>query len=253
MPKLRFHLLGAAFIETKQSNSSCPFTQKIVKLARILKNYGHYVYFYGIEGSEVACDEFIEVSTQKVLKDTYGDYDRTTHFHRYHQNDTAHEHFNKNAIREILKNKQERDILLCPLGTFQKEIAEAVNMLTVEPGIGYSGTFAPNRIFESYAWMHHLYGYEHRENGAWYDAVIPNYYDITEFPFKVEKQNYLLYLGRIVNRKGVSLAAEVAKATGHQLYIVGQGSLDAPEEGLHLSDEKHIVYKPCLLYTSRCV
>jgi glycosyltransferase involved in cell wall biosynthesis len=132
------------------------------------------------------------------------------------------------------------------MGTYQKPIADAVGLLTIEPGIGYTGVFSNYRVFESYAWMHYIYGLLHIENGAWYDAVIPNYFDPADFPFQPKKQDYLLYFGRIINRKGVDVASEVAKATGNQLYIVGQGSLDNPNEGLNLSHEKHIVYKPAV-------
>lgn len=246
MPKLRFHLLGLAHLETHKRNSSCAYTQKIIKLAKMLKDNGHTVYFYGVEGSEVDCDEFIEVSTQEVLKVTYGDYDRSTNFFLQDPNDFAHQTFNKNAISAILENKQERDILLCPMGTYQKPIADAVGLLTIEPGIGYTGVFSNYRVFESYAWMHYIYGLLHIDNGAWYDAVIPNYFDPADFPFQPKKQDYLLYFGRIINRKGVEVASEVAKATGNQLYIVGQGSLDNPNEGLNLSHEKHIIYKPAV-------
>ena len=75
MEKLRFHLLGLAHLETNRKNSSCAYTQKIIKLARMIKAYGHTLYFYGVEGSDVECDEFIQVSTQEVLKQAYGDYD----------------------------------------------------------------------------------------------------------------------------------------------------------------------------------
>ena len=40
--------------------------------------------------------------------------------------------------------------------------------------------------------------------------------------------------------------SEAAKATGNRLYIVGQGSLDNPDEGLRLGNEKHIVYRPAV-------
>lgn len=246
MPKLRFHLLGQAHLETHKRNSSCAFNQKIIKLAKMIKEYGHTIYFYGVEGSEVTCDKFIQVSTQKILKDTYGDYDRSTNFYKQDPNDNAYRHFNVNAISSILENKQDRDILLCPMGLFQKPIADAVDLLTIESGIGYPAVFAPHRIFESYAWMHYIYGKLKIDDGVWYDAVIPNYYDPDDFPFQPNKQDYLLYFGRIVSRKGVKVASDVAKATGHQLYVVGQGSLDNPVEGLNLSSEKHIVYKPAV-------
>lgn len=246
MPKLRFHLLGLAHLETNWKNSACAYTQKIVKLARMLKSYGHTIYFYGVEGSDVICDKFIEVSTQEVLKKTYGEYDRATTFFKHDPNDYAHQYFNQHAIKAILENKQEQDILLCPMGNYQKPIADAVGMLTVEPGIGYSGVFCKNRVFESYAWMHHVYGLLGMDDGAWYDAVIPNYFDVADFPYQEKKQDYLLYFGRIINRKGVQTASDVAKATGNQLYIVGQGSLDNPVEGLALGKESHIIYKPAV-------
>ena len=246
MPKLRVHLLGLAHLETNKQNSSCAYTQKIIKLAKMIKDYGHTIYFYGVEGSDVPCDEFVQVSTQEALKRAYGDYDRSTNFFRHDPKDIAHQLFNHNAINAILENKQEQDILLCPMGNYQKPIADAVDLLTIEPGIGYTGVFSSNRVFESYAWMHYIYGLLNMDDGAWYDAVIPNYFDPADFPFQPKKQDYLLYFGRIIGRKGVGLASDVAKATGNQLYIIGQGSLDNPDEGLSLSGEKHIIYRPAV-------
>ena len=252
MSKLRFHLLGLAYLETHKKNSASAYTQKIIKLAKMIKEYGHTIYFYGVEGSEVECDEFIEVSTQKVLKDTYGDYDRAKDFFKHNPDDLAHQIFNSNAILSILENKQDNDILLCPMGNYQKPIADAVKLITIEPGIGYSGVFTSHRVFESYSWMHYVYGLLNNDNGGWYDAVIPNYFDVNDFTFQPNKQDYLLYFGRIINRKGVALASEVAKSTGHQLYIVGQGSLENPTEHISLSKEKHIVYKPAVGPEERC-
>lgn len=244
--QLRFHLLGLAHLETNKKNSSCAYTQKIVKLAKMLKSFGHIVYFYGVEGSNVECDEFIKVSTQAVLKQAYGDYDRSKEFFKHNPKDIAHITFNKNAINAISERKQPRDILLCTMGNYQKPISDAVKLLTVEPGIGYTGVFSNHRVFESYAWMHYVYGLLGLQDGVWYDAVIPNYFDPDDFPYKSNKQDYLLYFGRIIRRKGVQVASDVAKATGNKLYVVGQGSLDNPNEGLSLSGEKHIYYHPAV-------
>ncbi|MEF9984092.1 MAG: glycosyltransferase [Oscillospiraceae bacterium] len=242
MNKLRFHLLGLAHLETNKTNSACAFTQKIIKLADMIKKYGHFIYFYGVEGSQVNCDEFVQVSTQEILRKAYGDYDRATTVFKQNPDDIAHETFNNNAIKAILERKEKGDILLCPMGVYQKPISDAVELLTIESGIGYEGVFSQYRIFESYAWMHYIYGVLGINDGCWYDAVIPNYFDPDDFPFQSEKQDYLLYLGRIINRKGVQIASDVAKSTGNQLYIVGQGSLDNPKELLNLGGEKHIKY-----------
>jgi glycosyltransferase involved in cell wall biosynthesis len=212
----------------------------------MLKSYGHTIYFYGVEGSEVDCDEFIQVSSQQLLKETYGDYDRKSIFFKHNPYDRAHLTFNENAIREIQKRKEDKDILLCTMGNYQKPIADTVNMLTVEPGIGYTGVFSKYLVFESYAWMHYVYALMNRGDGNWYDAVIPNYFDVNDFTYKDKKEDYLLYIGRIISRKGVQTASDVAKATGHRLLVVGQGNLDDEEEGLFLSGEKHIEYRPAV-------
>jgi len=243
---LRFHLLGLAHLETTKENSSCAYTQKIIKLAKMLKSFGHTVFFYGVEGSNVECDEFVQVSAKSILHETYGDYDKTKIFYKQDPNDIAHSTFNKNAIREISERMQPHDILLCPDGLYHKPVADELNLLTVEPGIGYHGVFSAYRVFESYAWMHYIYGLLQIDDGVWYDAVIPNYFEIEDFPFQPKKQDYLLYFGRIISRKGVQVASDVAKATGNRLYIVGQGSLSDFNEGIDLSNEKHIVYHPAV-------
>lgn len=246
MKQLRFHLLGLAHLATNKKNSACAYTQKVVKLAKMLKSFGHTVYFYGVEGSEVESDEFIQVSTREILEKAYGNYNSSKEFFKHHPQDLAHRTFNHNAIKAILERKADQDILLCPMGNYQQPISEAVSLLTVEPGIGYTGVFSSYRVFESYAWMHYIYGLLKQDDGCWYDAVIPNYFDIKDFKFQPQKQDYLLYFGRIIWRKGIQVASDVAKATGNQLYVVGQGSLDNPDESLFLGSEKHIKYFPAV-------
>jgi hypothetical protein len=55
--------------------------------------------------------------------------------------------------------------------------------MVVELGIGYEGSFAKYRVFESYAWMHYTYGkIDQSDNGRFFDCVIPNYFNTEEFP-----------------------------------------------------------------------
>lgn len=251
MAKLRFHLLGLAHLETTRENSSCAYTQKIIKLAKMIKSKGHILYFYGVEGSQVECDEFVQVSDRETLRRVYGEYNKRKEFFKFDPNDEAHRIFNRNAVDEINKRKNEKDILLCTMGTFHKEIADRTGLLAVEPGIGYSGVFSKFKVFESYAWMHHVYGLMHIDDGEWYDAVIPNFFEVKDFPYCGQKEDYLLYFGRIVARKGVQLASDIAKATGNKLYVIGQGSLVNPDEGLNLANEKHIIYKEAVGFEER--
>lgn len=220
----RFHLLGLAHLATNKDEAiACAYTQKVLKMGAMLKSSGHKVFFYGVEGSTVECDEFIPVSTKEILKSAYGDYDYRKVQYKFNINDVAYNTFDTNAILEINKRKQEGDFLLIPFGFGEKVISDAVRIpLTIESGIGYMDTFAPFRVFESYAWMHYVYGRDKVDDGKFYDCVIPNYFDPADFKFSSKKKDYFLYLGRLIKRKGVEIAKETVKAIGGKLILAGQ-------------------------------
>ena len=225
---LCIHLLGTF-------NSPCSlqdegignaFASKCVRMARILKMLGHTVIFYGVEGSEVECDEFVQCSTKEVLEKAYGKWDKTKVYGCV-RDDLAHRTFNENAIREINKRRLFGDFLLCCHGSYHKPIADAVNIAdTVEIGIGYTGSFAKFRIFESRFQMNWSYGAEGKGDGNFYDEVIPGYFDPDDFTYNEEKEDYFLYLGRIITRKGVLVARDVCKKLGKKLVVAGFGTFD---------------------------
>ena len=110
--------------------------------------------------------------------------------------------------------------------------------MTVEYGIGYNGTFAKYRVFESYAHMHKIWGAQggYDPDGKFYDAVIPNYLNPNDYPFKAEKQDYYLYLGRLIKRKGIDIAVETCKRIGARLVVAGQG-MKSFENGVLMCEE----------------
>lgn len=218
-----FHVLGLSMLPTNREESlSCAYTQKVWKLCEMLKSLGHKVYFYGIEGSTARCDEFIQCSTRYQLQQSYG---RREDMNKYHNLDhsQATAEFDENAIREINKRKSPKDFLLCMFGWGHKAIADGVQLrLTIEPGIGYKDTFAPFRVFESYTWMSFVYGRQNNDNGKNYDTVIPNYFNPEDFEYKQEKEDYILFIGRLIQRKGIELAIQVTAAAGKKLIVAGQ-------------------------------
>jgi hypothetical protein len=104
------------------------------------------------------------------------------------------------------------DFLLCTFGHAHSPIAEKLPFLIpVESGIGYPTTFAKHRVFESYAWMHYIYGTEKRDTSPnFYDVVIPNYLDVADYPFEPQKEDYFIFIGRLSNHlKGAKIAEDV--------------------------------------------
>lgn len=53
--------------------------------------------------------------------------------------------------------------------------------------------------------------------------VIPNYFDPSEFELREKKDDFFLFIGRLVPRKGPSLAVEATRQIGAKLVLAGQG------------------------------
>jgi len=135
---------------------------------------------------------------------------------------------NSRAIWEIQQRIEPGDTICLIGGCCQQSIAQQFpEHRSVEFGVGYKGVFSDFKVFESYAWMSHVYGRLQMDNGIFFDAVIPNYFDPLDFPFyrRAKCDEYLLYIGRIVESKGIEIVKEVVKHTGIPLKVAGQGNL----------------------------
>jgi len=222
------HVLGLAHTKTTREYMSCAYTQKVFKMCKMMKALGYEVYHYGAEGSNPDCTEHIDVVSDAIQFQTYGGYDWKKEAFRHDPKDLAYRTFDENAIREINKRKGPKDLLLISMGNYQKPIFDKVGMMGVEMGVGYSGVFTDKRVFESYAWMHYIYGIMYPNqggcDGSFYDCVIPNYYDPADFEYSEKKDDYYLYVGRLIGRKGVHIAAQCCERIGAKLVIAGQGT-----------------------------
>jgi len=239
----RFHVLGLVHLPVSDRFAGCAFTCKIVKLCKMLLSLGHEVILYGAEGSDAPCTEFVQTHTMADIRNEWGEgdnrpacdglgYDRRKHGWRHDFNaprtDTTRRYY-VSCIEAINQRKRPDDFLLLMQGVYQKPISDAVNLwLTCEPGIGYRGSFARFRAFESAYLQNFTYGSEHPGeciNGHYYDRVIPNYFDPQDFPFRPNKDDFFLYVGRMIERKGVYTAVKTVDAIGAKLVLAGQGTL----------------------------
>jgi len=234
---MRFHLPAYVHLPASERYLSCAFTQKIVKLSKMLLSLGHEVFIYGAESSDTPCTKFVQTHTLKDIRDAWGEgdnrfelgYDWKTKGFKHDFNTertTTTKKFYANCIKAINENKKPDDFLLVMQGYYHKPIADKVGLyLTCEPGIGYRGSYANFRAFESSYIQNFTYGSEHPKQcikGKYYDRVIPNYFDPKDFTFKDKKQDYYLYMGRLISLKGIDTAIKATKALGKKLVLAGQ-------------------------------
>ena len=250
MERFRFHIVSLPHTQTTKEYLPCAYTQKVIKFAKMMKSLGHEVFIYGSEDTDAPCDELVTCITKEEQKQYFGHNDWRKEFFDIEWDSTKPywQIMNSRAIIEITKRVQKKDFICLIGGYCQKPIADAFpDHMTVEFGIGYKGVFSKYKVFESYAWMHYVYGLQAFDNGQNYDCVIPNYFEVEDFPFSKEKEDYFVYLGRMITRKGPHIAAEATGRIGAKLIMAGQGvkieedgSIVSPELTLKGDHIKHI-------------
>jgi len=227
-----FHVVSLPHTQTTKAYSACAFTEKVRKFCVMMKSLGHTVYLYASEDNEAPCDELITCITKQEQHDIIGVDGPDDILKSKFGSDEPHwKLMNHRAIAEIAKRARSEDFICIMGGLANKPIADAFpNMQTVEFGIGYPGTFAKYRVFESYAWMHTVYGETMTAGGARgnnYDRVINSYFEPEDFPYraKPDRPPYFLFIGRLTPLKGYDIAIEVAKRMNIRLKVAGQGQV----------------------------
>ncbi|HUC13040.1 MAG TPA: glycosyltransferase [Acidimicrobiales bacterium] len=189
----------------------------------------HEVYLYASEHNEAACTELVTCITEDEQRALVPSMAET-----FVADEPQWALMNGRAIDGIRVRVRPNDFICLIGGVCQKPIADAFPAsMCVEFGVGYTGVFSNYLVFESYAWMHTVYGHmqgAYAADGRFYDAVIPNYFEVTDFPFSADKDDYFLYMGRLTHRKGYRLAADICRREGLRLKMAGTG--DSPPEGV---------------------
>lgn len=228
---MRLHVLGMAHTQTTKGFEHCAYTSKIINFAGMMHSRGHEVFLYSGEQNDALCTEHIPCITEKERAAACNGH----YLNAKHSSEEPHWiAFNGRVCGALASRARKGDFLCVIFGLAQKPIADAFPILKhVEYGVGYHHTFAQHRFFESYAWMHSVYAAQAKSsdiNGACFDDVIPGYLDPAQFPFVAKKKDYLLFMGRMIDRKGARAAVEIAEASGRHLITAGHGDPPAGSE-----------------------
>lgn len=220
------HLLCFPHTETIDGYETCAYTAKVRKASRMFAEAGRTVYLYGGERNDAPCHEHVALVSDAERVGWFGEWDANRMPDvGWSASDWWWRLFNARAIIAIAARAEPHDLILCSTGWAQKPIADAFpELLSVEYGVGYEGICLSQCAFESYSWMHHVYGLRGIQDGRNYDAVIPNFFDPDAFTLGSGEGDYLLFLGRVTHRKGVKEAIEIARASGMRLVVAGPTS-----------------------------
>ena len=207
-----------------------PFNIAVSKFVTNMSRLGWEIVHYGHELSQVDSEHVTVVSAAEIptpAPDTL-----------FPHNPAVAKLFGQRVNSALLKNTQPGDAVLCFYGSDHYDAVQNIpGVLVIEPSIGYraEAVFAPYRVFTSYAQMHYHYGKNNLlHTPSWTDDVIPNSFTPNEFEYRDNKEDYLLYLGRVSGEKGIDIAIQTAQAAGRRLIIAGPGHVDSVPVGVEM-------------------
>jgi len=199
------------------------FNPVILNFIEGMRDYDYELVHYGHQESKVSCEHVTVITTEQNQIESFNG-------HIITEDSKLIEIFSKRTTEELCKRKKPNDIILCFHGRWNSEaVKDHYDALIVEPAIGYdpAGTFAPYKVFSSYAQMHFYYGLTGTlYQPSWYDEVIPNSFDPDQFEYSDQKEDYFVYLGRMIKDKGIDLCIQVTEHLHERLVIAAPGSLE---------------------------
>lgn len=247
----RVHIVCLPHTLLTREYDYCAYTAKCRRFVDMLARADIHALVYGpdIADSEVHAlsDDYVTIVDEDDRQRWFGapEWPRSRVFDRWDINDVAWTTTNQRAADAIRERWQPGDILGIIGGLCQKQIVESLadlHPLVCECGIGYSGVVpGTHRVYESYAWLHHVAGFYREDDMRFFDDVIPNCFDLNDFDFSATQGEYLLYMGRPNPRKGLKIVEEIAKRVDIPVLIAGQPGEPIPGTqyiGLITGDEK---------------
>jgi glycosyltransferase involved in cell wall biosynthesis len=220
----RLHLVALPHRRVGTESCGCAYSNKIRLFVKMMRDR-HEILLYAPESDPIKGATLVPCLSEADRIKTFGadDPERLPDWPSAEQTQL----FNLNAATALLARVGPQELVLLSGGTTHKLIADALpKQLVCEPFVGYHGILGERSwaAYESYAHMHSVYARRRIDDIRWFDAVIPPFCDPDEFPHLNDGNGkYLLFLGRLINRKGPHIALDIAKRCGMPLYVAGAG------------------------------
>ena len=217
---MNFHILTIPQIPTTREYSSFPFNGIILNFCDMLMNNNQNVYYYGHEENDIRGTETVNI----IPKDFY-----YSNFSKENLKYSSHSRDNNNPVinkfdSEVHLRVNERlttdDIVLAFYGFEHYEICKKINCINVEPSIGYEHTFSANKIYASNSHLSISVGAAGNSKSPT-DVVIPHMFRKEDFVYESEKDDYILFLGRICVDKGCHIIDKLCLDLGFKLKVAG--------------------------------
>ena len=223
---MKLHHIGLFHTISSLEYSHCAFTGKTLRFPKIVKGLAQLIE-YSNEGSESLADIKI-VLIRKTEFDAIKDKTHTI-------GSPIHKLFESRLIEAMKRYVKPEDIICHPFGKSHECLLTIFpNNIHLETGIGYPDPMEKTfKCFESYAWMHSLFGNKSNSYPGYYNYVVPSVVDLDDWDICLKPQNYIAFLGRVCKDKGIDIIKSIAENTDYKIKICGKVFEDSLDQWKH--------------------
>lgn len=225
---MRLHLVALPHTRVEAAFSWCAYTTKLRLFCKMMGDRHEIVLYAPGQSTVKGVKEFVSCLSDEQRVAIFGsdDDNRLPDW----PTDEQSRQFNLNVAAALCERvNPEKDLVLLSQGRTHLPIYQSLPQLQwrcCEQGVGYEGVIGGDvfAAYESHAWRHYLSCKNGVSDVRNFDVVIPPYVDPDEFPYLNDGNGqYLLFLGRLIQRKGPQIAVEIAKRVNIPLHVAGAG------------------------------
>lgn len=232
---MRVHVVALPHTLLTDDYAWCAYTMKVKRFIAMLAQGGHEPLVYGPDVHDTPqATDYVVISDEDDRRSWFGarEWDANRVFDIWQSASEPWRVTCFRAAKAIRARWQDGDVLGIIAGQCQQQLVldlSDLEPLVCEWGIGYSGVL-PNshKVWESHAWAHHVAGLQHDDNARFFDRVVPNCFDPDEFTPSTTPGEYLLFVGRPNERKGLPIVRAIAERTDIPVVVAGQPGHDIP-------------------------
>jgi len=229
MNRTTIHIVGTPGNASRKNPTIDPFSRSSYYLTDFLHKEGWRVNYYGYKESNPGCSEKFNVCDI--------DWKKTHVEHSENSPPTVTDNllndFSQRVFDKLKDNVLEGDIIIC----MWSDVIGVLPLRDLTPYVidGHIGHYAPsyNTSYHVYA-CHSLQSWlyaknEERYANRWNDVVIPPIsHSKNDFKYVKEKDDYILFMSRLIENKGLGIVLDVAKELPNQKFkIAGTGDWGA--------------------------
>lgn len=235
------HLIAPFHTVPTLAASHCAFTQKAFRFSKMMHLIpGYKIVEYANEGSESEADEKVPMLSKVEYEQHYKP-ETSSPGAQGSKGTPGYNLFNERLEQGLRKRARIGDIVAHVFGpeAHADLVRKFPGLIHVESGIGNPWTpMGAFPIFESEAWRNYQWG-RYGNPGGVVDGkgfvpsrtwVIPNYFDVTDWPLSTTPGNAVGFMSRFVVDKGITMLANVIKAwdeahpdDGLEFHLAGMG------------------------------